>query len=97
MDLYAKGTGAELNLHKTERMWLGAWPLNPYQPFGIKWVIKIKILGVFFGSDADKDKWDTRVDAFNKKTDSWLQRDLSIKGRVVVATTLCHIYISFCF
>ena len=47
MDFYGKGTGAKLNLHKTEAMWLGAWSLNSYQPFGIKWVTKIKILGVF--------------------------------------------------
>jgi len=30
-------------------MWVGAWKAREDQPFGLTWVKKMKILGVFFG------------------------------------------------
>lgn len=85
---YGKGTGAKLNLSKTEVMWLGAWLGNPNKPFDLKWVTKMRVLGVYFGSNTDGDNWDARIKYFRRLTDSWLQRDLSVKGRLIIATTL---------
>lgn len=60
ISLYEKGTGARLNLSKTEAMWLGAWKSCQDEPLGFTWVKKMKILGVFFGTvSVDQDNWDS--------------------------------------
>ena len=85
---YGSGTGAKLNLSKTEVMWLGKYANRADKPLGLNCVNKMKILGVSFGDDADNDNWNKRVLVFKKLTDLWLQRNLSVKGRVVIANTL---------
>ena len=50
IQLYERGTGAKLNISKTEAMWLGSWKDRVDQPLGLKWVNKMKILGVVFGT-----------------------------------------------
>lgn len=47
---YEAGTGAKLNVAKTEAMWLGVWRARTDTPFDLKWVSKMKILGVWFGA-----------------------------------------------
>lgn len=57
--LYELGTGAKLNVSKTEGMWLGAWKDRTDQPLGLAWVRKLKILGVVFGTvPVERDNWD---------------------------------------
>ena len=41
------GSGAKLNTSKSEAMWLGRWHDRGDSPYGLKWVTKIRILGVF--------------------------------------------------
>ena len=50
ISVYEKGSGAKLNLSKTEAMWLGAWKNRTDEPLGLTWVKKMKILGVIFGT-----------------------------------------------
>ena len=45
---YELGSGAKLNTTKSEAMWLSRWRTNGDSPFGLKWVNKMRILGVFF-------------------------------------------------
>ena len=47
---YERGSGAKLNTSKSEAMWLGRWRANGASPFGLKWVPKIRILGVYFSN-----------------------------------------------
>ena len=53
--IYERGSGARLNVSKTEAMWFGAWRSRTDQLFGLTWVPKIKILGVVFGHAAESD------------------------------------------
>ena len=39
-------------------MWLGRYANRADKPLRLKWVNKMKILGVSFGDDADNDNWD---------------------------------------
>ena len=48
--IYERGSGAKLNRSKTEAMWLASWRDRPDEPRGLTWVLKIKILGVGFGT-----------------------------------------------
>ena len=59
--IYEKGSGARLNVSKTEAMWLGAWRSRTDQPFGLTWVPKMKILGVFFGHVTESDNWQPKL------------------------------------
>ena len=43
---FERGTGAKVNLSKTEAMWLGAWSSRSDMPLGLSWVTKMKICGV---------------------------------------------------
>ena len=55
INVYEGGSGARLNVTKTKAMWLGAWRSRGDQPLGLKWVTKMKILGVVFGQDTETD------------------------------------------
>ena len=73
-DKYGRGTGAKLNVSKTEAMWLGSHTGRVDKPLGLKWVKTMKVLGVYFGDNAVNANWDKRVTAFKKVTDLWLRR-----------------------
>ena len=47
---YEKGSGAKLNTTKSEAMWLGRWRANGTSPFGLTWVSKMRILGIYFSN-----------------------------------------------
>ena len=51
--IYELGSGAKLNLSKTEAMWKS----RDDQPLGLTWVKKMKILGVSFGTNVEQDNW----------------------------------------
>lgn len=57
---YELGIGVKLNYLKTEAMWLGAWYFCLDKLLGLKWVIKMKILGVWYINgfvNVDLDNW----------------------------------------
>lgn len=65
--MYELGTGAKLNVSKTEAMWLGAWKDRADQPLGLTWVKKLKMLGVVFGTvPVEKDNWEPRLSKLDK-------------------------------
>ena len=88
---YEKGSGAKLNTTKSEAMWLGRWRANGSSPFGLKWVSKVKILGVYFSNgliDVEKDNWKPKLDKLKKVLGLWSQRDLSFLGRGMILNVL---------
>ena len=89
--LYERGTGAKLNLSKTEAMWLGSWRGCPDQPLGLTWVTKMKILGVVFSSglcDVSADNWEPRLSKLEKSLNLWKSRSLSLVGKSLIINTL---------
>ena len=87
--LYERGTGAKLNLSKTEAMWLGAWKDRPDQPLGLTWVRKMKLLGVTFGVDnVERDNWDPRLSKLDKSLNLWKSRALSLVGKALIVNVL---------
>ena len=44
---YEKGSGAKFNTSKSEAMWPGGCRDNGASPFGLTWVKKMRILGVY--------------------------------------------------
>ena len=67
VNVYERGTGAKLNLSKTDQMWLGVWRSRSDEPLGLKWVRKMKILGVFFGTvSTEEDNWKPKIEKLEK-------------------------------
>ena len=85
------GSGAKLNTSKSEAMWLGRWRCMGDSPFGLKWVTKIRILGVFFSSglvSVDDDNWTAKLNKLSSVLTLWKQRDLSFIGRSLIVNVL---------
>ena len=86
------GSGAKLNTSKSEAMWLGRWRCRGDSPFGLlKWVTKIRILGVFFSNglvSVDDDNWNATLNKLSSILGLWKQRDLSFIGRSLIVNVL---------
>ena len=86
--IYELGSGARLNLSKTEAMWLGAWRSKTDQPLGLTWVSKIKILGVFFGEKVEQDNWEPKLKKLESHLILWKRRSLPLVRRALLINTL---------
>ena len=91
MNKYEGGSGAKLNTSKSEAMWLGRWRANGASPFGLQWVNKLKILGVYFSNglvNIDEENWHCKLDKLKRSLGLWSQRDLSFLGRGMILNVL---------
>ena len=86
--LYEQGSGAKLNVSKTEAMWLGAWRSRVDQPLGLTWVKKMKILGVVFGECTEQDNWQPKLTKLERHINLWKSRSLSLIGKSLIINTL---------
>ena len=86
---YEKGSGAKLNLSKTEAMWLGAWRNCVDTPLGLTWVRKLKIVGVVFGTiPVVEDNWQPKLNKLEKSLSLWKSRSLSLIGKCLIVNIL---------
>ena len=88
---YEKGSGAKLNTTKSEAMWLGRWRDNGATPFGLKWVTKMRILGVYFSNgllSVEHDNWKCKLDKLKSVLTLWSSRELSFIGRAMIINVL---------
>ena len=86
---FESGSGAKLNVSKTEALWLGAWKDRPDKPLGLSWVKKMKILGIVFGTvNVEQDNWEPRVSKLEKCVSRWQSRSLSLIGKVLILNIL---------
>ena len=89
IQLYERGTGAKLNISKTEAMWLGSWKDRVDQPLGLKWFNKMKILGVVFGTvPVERNNWEPRLSKLDSCLSLWKSRSLSFVGKVLILKVL---------
>ena len=85
--IYERGSGARLNVSKTEAMWLGAWHSRTDQPFGLTWVLKVKILGLVFGQATEVDNWKPKLQKLENHLNLWKSRSLSFVGKALIINT----------
>ena len=87
--LYERGSGAKLNISKTEAMWLGAWRSREDMPLGLTWVKKMKILGIWFGViPVEQDNWASKVSKLEKAVNLWKSRSLSFIGKCMIVNVV---------
>ncbi|MCP3925856.1 MAG: reverse transcriptase family protein, partial [Desulfobacterales bacterium] len=87
---FEMASGAKINKEKSKGIWLGLYEFRSDNPFNLKWGREaLKILGVYHGPVFnEKDTWEPRINKFIKTLDLWTSRDLSLRGRAVVANQL---------
>lgn len=88
---YEMGSGAKLNTSKSEAMWLGRWRANGATPYGLRWVNKMRILGVFFSNGlacVEGDNWKSKLDKLSSVLNLWSSRELSFIGRSMIINIL---------
>ena len=88
INVYERGSGAKLNVSKTEAMWLGAWRSRADQPFGLTWVTKMKIIGVVFPQNAESDNWRPKLKKLENHLKFWKSRSLSMVGKSLIVNTI---------
>ena len=65
--LHERGSGAKLNRSTIEAMWVGAFKWHQDEPFGLTWVKKMKVLGVWFATvSVEQDNWQPKINKFEK-------------------------------
>jgi len=88
---YEQGSGTKLNTSKSEAMWLSRWQANGALPFGLNWVSKVKILGVYFSNgliSVEPDNWKAKLGKLQSVLNLWKQRELSFLGRALIVNVL---------
>ena len=88
---FERGTGAKLNLSKTEAMWLGAWRSRPDTPLELSRVTKMKVSGVWFSNglvNVDPDNWLPRISKLESNINLRKCHSLSLVGKVLVINIL---------
>ena len=66
-------------------MWVGAWKSRDDEPFGLTWVNKMKILGVWFGTvPVEQDNWKPEINKLEKCINLWKSRSLSLIGKAII-------------
>ena len=87
---FKSASGLDINLSKCSVMWLGSLCQRQDGVCGIESRRKVKILGVWFSAveSCNDDNIKPVLNKVTKSINSWQQRSLTIKGRIVVAKAL---------
>ena len=95
-------SGLEINMQKSNIMWLGAWRNRRDAIGAIAAVDKVKILGVWHSAtqNVQEDNITPIKSKIQNVINSWSQRKLSIKGRIVISKSLLAsklVYLAACY
>jgi hypothetical protein len=91
LNKFEQYAGLKLNKLKTEAMWVGKDKNNTDTPLGIKWVNRVHSLGIFFSYDTDyvvQKNFTDKAKDFKRILDMWIQRDLSLIGKITILKSL---------
>ena len=94
-------SGLDINLQKCCIMWLGGNCMSTETVCGITAVRKVKILGVWFSAaeNCNEENISPIITKMKSTVNSWAQRSLTIKGRIVITKALIAsqlVYIATC-
>ena len=90
IEMYEKGSGSKLNMHKTKGMWLSSKAGQVTGPVDIQWINdKLKLLGLTFGSEAAiLASWQDRAAELETCLGRWQHQELSFQGKTLILNTL---------
>ena len=88
---FHKMSGLSVNQSKSEGLWLGLDRHSNRKPLGISWPNQIKLLGIYIGYNnhvIQTMNFNEKLAKMKMKFNIWKQRDLSIKGKILIIKTL---------
>ena len=96
IDLFSEISFLNLNRNKTEAMWVGCWKYRRKTYSDITWKLfpdnRINLLGVIFQNDRSAsdiaDNWESRIEKCEGIMKSWMGRNVSIYGKIVLTKSL---------
>lgn len=87
-DRYESASGAKLNVRKSHGLLLGPWRNRSRLPVNLLWSSdSISVLGCALINEGSVD-WTPLLDRFSQQLSLWKQRQLSFRGRALIANTL---------
>ena len=85
---YELASGAKLNVTKSHGLLFGTWKYRADLPVQLDWSSEaITVLGCRIGNEESVD-WDSLINKFQSQITLWQQRQLSFRGRALVANVL---------
>ena len=86
---YERGTGAKINVEKTEELWLGSWKQRIDEPFNLDWKnSKVKYLGIWVGNeDTTNENFIEQQSKVKNKLNFWKRGRLSLIRKIKVLNT----------
>lgn len=87
---FGKISGLQLNLEKSQFMWLGASKCSCHEICGATPSKQVKILGIQFSASENCDEHNIQpiVGKIQNTLNQWSQRDLTLKGKITIAKSL---------
>jgi exonuclease III len=86
---YGRASGSKLNMGKSKAIWMGQWENREDAPYGLTWVKKIKICGVWFGVGFSPGEfWDLILAKLDRTLDLWKCRHLSFTGKANIVNVM---------
>ena len=83
---FSRASGARLNSDKSKGLVLGNFSIPSNLP--IQWVRKIKICGIWYGDNPDRENWDKVLDKFRKAATLHSGRGLTLRGKATLGQVL---------
>ena len=84
-------SGLAVNKTKSEAMWLGPQMNENNNKHELRWVQKIKILGIYFSNSRPasllEENWNDRIKCIKQVIQTWEKRNLSIFGKICIIKT----------
>ena len=85
---YERASGAKLNISKSHGLLFGTWKYRADLPVQLDWSSEaITVLGCRIANEESVD-WDSLITKFESQLTLWQQRQLSFRGRALVANVL---------
>ena len=92
INTFGASSGLKLNKDKCEAFWIGTKVNCNDKPLGLKWTKDaIKCLGIWCGSDVEgaiTKNYVEKIKKLHTLLNMWLQRKLSLKGKIAVLRSL---------
>ena len=87
-EYFGKASGSKLNKSKSMGLYFGKWKTRSDHPFGISWVKKMKIFGIFFGDISDTEIWNPIYQKIVSSLNLYKSRNLSLYGRSCIVNVM---------
>ena len=93
LNLFYRISGLKISISKTKAIWFGKGHANTHRlcpDLTLDWDTRFRLLGINFTNNLEgmDDNYDIKVDEIRKVYNCWINRTMSVYGKVVIIKTL---------